>query len=101
VGVAIIDTPWNGVAESVKIAAMADTYEVNVAPHDFYGHLATMVNAHFAAVVPNLRIMEYGPGHGATSTCRPGRAGGPRSTRPRCARTRRGSREHGRRPGVS
>jgi L-alanine-DL-glutamate epimerase-like enolase superfamily enzyme len=61
VDVAIIDTPWNGVAESVKIATMADTYEVNVAPHNFYGHLATMMNAHFCAVVPNLRIMEIDP----------------------------------------
>jgi galactonate dehydratase len=31
---------------------------VNVAPHNFYGHLATMMNAHWSAVVPNLRIME-------------------------------------------
>jgi L-alanine-DL-glutamate epimerase-like enolase superfamily enzyme len=61
VDVAIIDTPWNGVAESVKIATMADTYEVNVAPHNFYGHLATLQNAHFCAVVPNLRIMELDP----------------------------------------
>lgn len=61
VDVAIIDTPWNGVAESLKIAAMADAYEVNVAPHNFYGHLATMMNAHFCAVVPNLRIMEIDP----------------------------------------
>jgi L-alanine-DL-glutamate epimerase-like enolase superfamily enzyme len=61
VDVAIIDTPWNGVAESVKIANMADTYEVNVAPHNFYGHLATMMNAHFCAVVPNFRIMEIDP----------------------------------------
>jgi L-alanine-DL-glutamate epimerase-like enolase superfamily enzyme len=59
--VLIIDTPWNGVAESVKIAAMADAYEVNVAPHNFYGHLATMMNAHFCAVVPNFRIMEIDP----------------------------------------
>jgi L-alanine-DL-glutamate epimerase-like enolase superfamily enzyme len=58
VDVAIIDTPWNGVGESAKIAAMADAYEVNVAPHNFYGALATMMNAHFSAVVPNLRIME-------------------------------------------
>jgi len=58
VDVAIVDTPWNGVAESLKIAAMADTYEVNIAPHNFYGHLATMMNAHFCAVAPNFRIME-------------------------------------------
>jgi L-alanine-DL-glutamate epimerase-like enolase superfamily enzyme len=61
VDVAIIDTPWNGVAESLKIAAMADAYEVNVAPHNFYGHLATMMSANFCAVVPNLRIMEIDP----------------------------------------
>jgi galactonate dehydratase len=59
--VAIIDVPWNGIGEALKIAAMADAYEVNVAPHNFYSHLATMMSAHFAAVVPNLRIMEIDP----------------------------------------
>ena len=56
--VAIIDAPWNGVAESLKIATLADTYEVNVAPHNFYGHLCTLMNAHWCAVAPNFRIME-------------------------------------------
>jgi L-alanine-DL-glutamate epimerase-like enolase superfamily enzyme len=56
--VAIIDTPWNGVWQSMKIAAAADAHEVNVAPHNFYGHLCTMMNAHFSAAVSNLRIME-------------------------------------------
>jgi L-alanine-DL-glutamate epimerase-like enolase superfamily enzyme len=56
--VAIIDTPWNGVWQSMKIAAAAEAHEVNVAPHNFYGHLCTMMNAHFAAAVPNLRILE-------------------------------------------
>ena len=42
----------------MKIAAAAEAYEVNVAPHNFYGHLCTMMNAHFCAAVPNLRIME-------------------------------------------
>ena len=56
--VAIIDTPWNGVWQSMKIANLAEAHEVNVAPHNFYGHLCTMMNAHFAACVPNLRIME-------------------------------------------
>jgi L-alanine-DL-glutamate epimerase-like enolase superfamily enzyme len=58
VDVAIIDTPWNGVWQSLKIAAAAEAYQVNVAPHNFYGHLCTLMNAHFSAVVPNLRIME-------------------------------------------
>ena len=58
IDVAIIDAVWNGVWQSMKIAAAAEAHEVNVAPHNFYGHLSTMMNAHFAAAVPNLRIME-------------------------------------------
>jgi galactonate dehydratase len=29
-----------------------------VAPHNFYGHLASAISAHFCAAVPNFRIME-------------------------------------------
>lgn len=58
VDVAIVDTVWNGVWQSMKIAGLAEAFEVNVAPHNFYGHLCTMMNAHFATAVPNLRIME-------------------------------------------
>ena len=56
--VAIVDAIWNGIAQSMKIAAMAEAYEVNIAPHNFYGHLSTMMNANFVAAVPNFRIME-------------------------------------------
>ena len=56
--VAIVDVPWNGAWQSMKIAALAEAHDVNVAPHNFYGHLSTMMNLHFAAAVPNLRIME-------------------------------------------
>jgi galactonate dehydratase len=56
--VAIIDAVWNGVWQSMKIAASAEAHEVTVAPHNFYGHLCTMMNAHFAAAIPHLRIME-------------------------------------------
>ena len=56
--VAIVDAVWNGVWQSMKIAGAAEAFEVNVAPHNFYGHLCTMMNAHFAAAVPHLRIME-------------------------------------------
>jgi len=49
---------WNGILESVKIAAMADAYEVNIAPHNFNGHLGSLISAHLCAVVPNFRVME-------------------------------------------
>ena len=55
---AIIDVAWNGILESVKVAAMADAYEVNVAPHNFNGHLGSLISAHFCAVVPNFNVME-------------------------------------------
>jgi L-alanine-DL-glutamate epimerase-like enolase superfamily enzyme len=56
--VAIVDAVWNGVWQSMKIAAVLDAHDVNMAPHNFYGDLCTMMNANFAAAVPNLRIME-------------------------------------------
>ncbi len=58
VDVAIVDVPWNGILEGMKIAAMAEAYEVNCAPHNFYGHLSTMMSAQFCAAIPNFRIME-------------------------------------------
>jgi L-alanine-DL-glutamate epimerase-like enolase superfamily enzyme len=56
--VGIVDLPWNGVLESMKIASMAEAYEVNCAPHNFYGHMSTLMSAHFCAAIPNFRIME-------------------------------------------
>jgi len=56
--VAIVDVIWNGLGESAKIASMADVYEVNVAPHNFYGHLCSAISATFSAIVPNFRVME-------------------------------------------
>ena len=55
---AIIDVAWNGILESLKIAAMADAYEVNVAPHNFNGHLGSLMSAHMCAVAPNFKVME-------------------------------------------
>jgi galactonate dehydratase len=56
--VAMIDVPWNGFTASKKIADLADAYEINVAPHNYYSHLATMMSAHLCAVASNVRIME-------------------------------------------
>ena len=57
--VAIIDVLWNGLWESHRIATLADAYEVNIAPHNYSGDLASLISAHLCAVVPNFRIMEY------------------------------------------
>jgi galactonate dehydratase len=56
--VAIIDVAWNGILESMKIASMADSYEVNVAPHNFNGHIGSLMSAHMCAAIPNFRVME-------------------------------------------
>lgn len=58
VDVAIVDPVWNGFLEAVKIAALAEAYEVNVAPHNYYGHLSDFISLAFAATIPNLRILE-------------------------------------------
>lgn len=58
VDVAVVDVLWNGLWESVRIAALADAYEVDCAPHNFYGDLANLMSAHFSAAIPNFRIME-------------------------------------------
>jgi galactonate dehydratase len=58
VDVAIVDPQYNGVLESIRMAAMADAYEVNVASHNFSGPLSQVISAHFGAVIPNFRIGE-------------------------------------------
>ena len=58
VDVAIIDIPWNGAWLGLKIAGMAEAYEVNCAPHNFYGHLSSLMSAHFCTATPNFRVME-------------------------------------------
>jgi L-alanine-DL-glutamate epimerase-like enolase superfamily enzyme len=55
---AIIDVPWNGFSQAFSIGQMADAYELTVAPHNYYSHLADLHAVHLCAVLPNVRIME-------------------------------------------
>jgi galactonate dehydratase len=55
---ALIDVAWNGILEAIKIAALADAFDVNVAPHNFNGHLGSFISAHMCAAIPNFRVME-------------------------------------------
>jgi galactonate dehydratase len=56
--VCIIDVPWNGWIQGKRIAAMAEAYEINIAPHNYYSHLADFVSAQFCGSLPNVKIME-------------------------------------------
>ena len=56
--VCIIDVPWNGFSQGVQIGRMAEAYEINIAPHNYYSHLADLHSIHLCAVLPNVRIME-------------------------------------------
>ena len=56
--VAMVDLPWNGFGPARRVADMAEAYELNVAPHNYYSHLSTLISANFCAVTPNVRIME-------------------------------------------
>ena len=38
----MIDVPWNGFARSRDIAMLAESYELNIATHNYYSHLSTM-----------------------------------------------------------
>jgi L-alanine-DL-glutamate epimerase-like enolase superfamily enzyme len=49
------------VAESLKIAAMADTYEVNVAPHNFYGHLRLPTGPGWGTEVDEAAVRAHPP----------------------------------------
>ena len=56
--VASVDVIWNGFHQAKKIADMAETFEVNCAPHNYYSHLATFISAQWCAAIPNARILE-------------------------------------------
>jgi galactonate dehydratase len=56
--VVMVDVPWNGFSQSKRIADLAESHELNVAPHNYYSHLSTLHSLHLCACIPNVRIME-------------------------------------------
>ena len=54
----MVDVPWNGFSQSRKIGDLAEVYQLNVAPHNYYSHLASFISASLCAVLSNVRIME-------------------------------------------
>jgi len=56
--VCMIDLPWNGFTQSLKVADMAETFDINVAPHNYYSHLSTLHSMALCASRGNIRISE-------------------------------------------
>lgn len=48
-----------GVLELKKIASMAETYYIPVAPHNMVGPIATIASVQVCASIPNLLLLEY------------------------------------------
>lgn len=54
------DVKWiGGILEAKKVAAMAEAYEVAVAPHNMSGPVSTAASVQLAATLPNFLILEY------------------------------------------
>jgi len=58
VDVVIIDAMYNGILESLRMAALADAFDINVASHNYSGPMGTLITAAFCGVLPNFRVME-------------------------------------------
>ena len=56
-----VDVQWQGFGPSKKVADIAETYELNIAPHNPASELASFQSVHLCASVSNVRIMESDP----------------------------------------
>ena len=57
----LVDVQWQGFGPSKKVADIAETYEMNIAPHNPASELASFQSVHLCASVSNVRIMESDP----------------------------------------
>jgi L-alanine-DL-glutamate epimerase-like enolase superfamily enzyme len=54
----MVDPAWMGFGESKKVGDLAQVFEFNIAPHNYYSHLSSFICASLCAVLPNIRILE-------------------------------------------
>ena len=59
--VVMVDACWQGFAAARKVADLAEAYELNIAPHNYNGHLSTFQALNLCASVSNVKIMESDP----------------------------------------
>jgi len=56
--VVMIETLANGLSEARRICELAAHYDTMFSPHNYMSPLATLINAHLCAAMPNLEILE-------------------------------------------
>ena len=59
--VVMVDVQWQGFSAAKKVADLAESYELNVAPHNYNGHLSTFQSLNLCASISNVKIMESDP----------------------------------------
>jgi L-alanine-DL-glutamate epimerase-like enolase superfamily enzyme len=59
--IVMVDVCWQGFSAAKKVADLAESYEINVAPHNYNGHLSTFQSLNLVASVSNVKIMESDP----------------------------------------
>jgi L-alanine-DL-glutamate epimerase-like enolase superfamily enzyme len=57
----MIDVCWQGFSAAKKVADLAETHEINIAPHNYNGHLSSFQALHLVESVSNVKIMESDP----------------------------------------
>ena len=56
--VVMVETLNNGLSETRRICDLAAHYDVMFSPHNYMSPLATLINAHLCAALPNCEILE-------------------------------------------
>ncbi len=60
IDVAMPDVKWiGGLGHAKKVATMAESYQIEVAPHNMSGPVSTAASAHLSMNIPNFLILEY------------------------------------------
>ena len=55
----MLDISWcGGLTEALKIAALADSHQLPIAPHNCSGPFTHQANVHLGTAVPNLFVLE-------------------------------------------
>ena len=56
-----VDVQWQGFTPARNTAKMAEVYDMNIAPHNFNGHLSTFQTMNLCASITNVLISESDP----------------------------------------